>query len=382
MIFQVAEEIRTEVIEAFRKAFGADIRTEEPAIIANLISAVAYFRQLNLEDLQNAKSSLSLDEATGAELDEIAAQSGINRIPRVAPAAEITVRTGNLPIILPEGTAFLSKVDSSVWRLQEELSLSANDTKKALVFNETNIAQAAAGDINALQTPTAGITSITNNAPSTLGKEQEGDNALRNRLRLAPLTINGTVNALTSQILSVENVVNCRVFPPNAVEDAGKINICVYGGNDTDVANAIYNNLAAGILTQNTLGGGTNASIDVKDGTTTTTIKFTKAEIVQVNFEFRIRFIGETVDDAEEVLKLSIESLIAGEFVVNGKARNGVPIGGTLYASELNYVVSMIGDAVAEKILFDSTQTPTNTADFLLQNYQVLSVRNVKIVAV
>jgi uncharacterized phage protein gp47/JayE len=113
---------------------------------------------------------------------------------------------------------------------------------------------APSGSLTVIVTAVAGLVSFVNELDADLGSDIETDNALRLR-RLIELQSPGaaTVEAIRADVLAVNDVTAVVVFQNNsAVTDldgrpAHSVEIVVQGGDDQDIAEAIFDTVAAGI---------------------------------------------------------------------------------------------------------------------------------------
>lgn len=115
--------------------------------------------------------------------------------------------------------------------------------------------QAAAGDLNAIETPVNGWEGVTNTADATLGANAETNAAYRDRHR--SLLNKGTASeeAIRSAVASLPGVEFCavRANDDDVVDDEGlpphSIRVTVLGGDDVQIAQTIMATKAAGIKT-------------------------------------------------------------------------------------------------------------------------------------
>lgn len=134
---------------------------------------------------------------------------------------------------------------------------------------------ANAGTLTVIDTPTAGVTSVTNLSNAVLGRAVESDVALRQRRQLnLQTTQNGTDAGIRNKILNVDNVLQAKVSSNrtggtvNGVP-AHNISAVVLGGLDDDIGVAIESARPCGIDTF---------------GSTTVTVSDSEGEDVDISF--------------------------------------------------------------------------------------------------
>ena len=139
----------------------------------------------------------------------------------------------------------------------------------------TGAISANAGTLTVIDTPTAGVTSVTNLSNAVLGRDVESDVALRLRRQLnLQTTQNGTDAGIRNKILNVDNVLQAKV---SSNRTGGTVNgvpahnifAVVLGGLDDDIGVAIESARPCGIDTF---------------GSTTVTVSDSEGENVDISF--------------------------------------------------------------------------------------------------
>lgn len=110
--------------------------------------------------------------------------------------------------------------------------------------------------VTKIVTTIAGWDSVTNPAAGVVGRLEESDAELRDRMyQSVAMNAHGTLEALQSSILAIDGVIDCRVLENygsdaqtvNGIEIPGhSIAVCVSGGDDTEIAETIYKKKDAG----------------------------------------------------------------------------------------------------------------------------------------
>ena len=235
---------------------------------------------------------------------------------------------------------------------------------------ETGAIVANAGSLIVIDTPTAGVSDITNISSAVIGRSVESDPELRiRREENLQTTQNGTDAGIKNKILNVDNVLQSRVTSnrtDSEVDDVPgrSINAVVLGGADLDIAEAIESSRPCGIGTYGT------TSVDVTDS---------EGEIVSISFsrpsEENIYFvidIKENTDSSEgplfpsdgvqqikdQILEYSTGTSGIGEDVILNK-----------FYTPINNVSGVIGI----DIFLGTAPSPTGQDNLSIENNEIAS---------
>lgn len=181
------------------------------------------------------------------------------------------------------------------------------------------------------------------------GRFKETDEELRQRFKNSSSVLgNATPSAIKSKVLSVEGVTQVNVIENDTigVDSAGRppksVEIIVQGGDDTDVAQKIYDTVAAGIETY----GNTTIIIDDVNGDEVG-VKFSKvvSKYIWVKVDYtkysEEDFPLDGEDQIKQAVTLYINSLSPDVDVINGR------VGGNIFANVSgleSVVVTLFGD--------------------------------------
>lgn len=233
-------------------------------VFLGVITAVLSERVGSLSELTQALAdSRDPDNATGYQLDTIAAVVGVTRIPAAVSRVDLTL-TGTPGTVIPEGSE-VGAVDGELWITTDSATIEAGGTVQVEArATRTGPIVAAAGEVNEIVTPVDGWDEVTNADAATPGRDRETDAELRLR-RQQSLQITGSaaVNAIRSAVLQVEGV-SAAVVVDNVLKvtaDVGGIDlpasslaVVVYPAALTvaqagEVGRVIYERAPAGIET-------------------------------------------------------------------------------------------------------------------------------------
>lgn len=178
--------------------------------------------------------------------------------------------------------------------------------------------EAAAETVTVIDTPVAGLDSITNALDAEVGSEIESDSELRIRRQASLATFGKSTKAgIRQKLLEVDDVTACVVFtnredvtdsegrPPHSCEAV------VLGGDDTEVAETLANNFPAGIEYHG------NQTVAVEDSQGfSEDIKFSRPTEIDIYLEIDIRTNTDFPSGGEDSLKEQIVSYCEANFSI------------------------------------------------------------------
>lgn len=317
---QTEPEIRDSVEAELRDAFGSSVPLGDSTLLGKLVGIWSSRYASLWELMEVVAGALDPDAATEAQLDAIAALTGTLRLPAQPSTVTLTLTGTPTTTTVTAGSQVSVDSTSERFEVQENSTIAvvpawAATTAYALgdrVTNSGNVYEcslagtsagsggpsgtgtgevdgtaewdflgagtgavdaeansvntgpivAVARDITTIESPISGWDGVINVEAAELGNDVETDEELRAR-RLLELQSagTGTLGAIRSALLDVDNVTAVRVFqnitdvtdadgvPPHAVE------ALVSGGADQDIFDALLANVAAGIRTHGTTTG-------------------------------------------------------------------------------------------------------------------------------
>ena len=347
------QDILSELIAQAQNTISADIATGADSIFGSILRVMAY-ELAKEEELQEAVWLNSfVSQASGVALDRLANNIGLIRNPAANATVTLTLN-GVAGTVIPEQTLFGTS-DNINFFAAESATLEPTGkmdtdgvnplgTAKLLAVSaeQTVKANVAAGRINKIVEAVSGLQSVTNEVAATGGVALESDNSLRQRLvDNYKKSANGTVNALITAVENVKGVQAVQVITNNTMDtdnygNAPKsVHFYVEGGSDSDVANAIFNSVVAGVATV----GKTSVDVPLISGTSTQTVNFDRP--------------------TQKVVDVTVKLLTDASFSVSGNTDvqnaifdflKGLKIGETLYISRLISVVYSVAGIVNAEI--------------------------------
>lgn len=249
-------EIRDDLIQQMKSIFGEDIYIDEDSKDYQQISIFAKkifdTNALGLLVYNNRTPNTAI----GIGLDNLCALVGITRKPATYSTVQLTI-TGNAGTTITNGKA----TDGTyTWNLPASVTIPDNGT---IVVEATcdvsGSITAAANTINTIATPTFGWLSVTNTYVASAGVDVETDAELRGRYANATYQPSKTVlDGLLENIEALEGVTRSKIYENDTNEadsnglPAHSITAVVEGGDDKDIATAIYFKKTPGCYTNGT----------------------------------------------------------------------------------------------------------------------------------
>lgn len=343
------DEIRAEIENDLRTKISPllDLSTESPA--GQLVGIFSSKTRELWEQLAAIYASQSPDNAQGDALRNLALLTGTIQRPATPSVVFATV---NLDAgTYAAGALIAHVVGVPTARFKNSLEVVSSGgvvTGVRFEAEETGPIRANAGTLTTIAEPVAGWNSITNPEDADLGSEIESDADLRWR-REQDITRVGsaTVNAIRSDILALEDVVSCLVLENDTAGTVDgispfSIECIVFGGDDDEVANAIFLSKAA---TGSTSGNTERTVIDEMG--IAHTIRFTRPSVIEIYISLDIlaltdRYPGDNAVK-EFLADFATSTYGVGADVVRSRLIAALfSLPGTLDVSELS-----IGDAPA-----------------------------------
>jgi uncharacterized phage protein gp47/JayE len=274
-----ATQIKADLEAAFRARNGDsfDVSTESPA--GQIIGLATDLVSEAWDMAEATYAAFSPDGATDVSLDNLCALTGTKRLP--ATFSTVTATLTGTPGAVISAATFSVAGTGSQFKMDADATIGGGGTVTATC---TAVASgpviATAGTLTVIDTPRAGLTSVTNATDAKLGSNIETNAALRLR-REAELRASGNaaLEAIRAKVLAVTDAVTgaalvsaCTVFanegdvtdgdglPPHSVNVLAN---CAVGSSvDSAVAAAIFASKAAGVQTY----GAASASVTDSQG--------------------------------------------------------------------------------------------------------------------
>lgn len=286
-------------------------------ITANLLSDL-------WQSLENVYYAYKPSTAEGKQLDDLVAINGLTRLSK-EKSTVVTRLSGSYNTVIPVESLF--KVENTEDLFQTTLGVvipnnNNNGTGYVDVILESveyGEIEAPIGTLNIIRTPISGLTSVYNYYPATLGRLEETNEELRTRRELT-LSSNGksSSDAMTSNINNVSNVIKSYVF----VNDTDGVNpqglpahsfeALVFGGEDEEIANAIWQCKPAGIPSYG------NTTVNITDSQDLPQIvNFSRPEQVDIYIAISLEKDSSYPIDGDDLIKQNIINYFNDNISIN-----------------------------------------------------------------
>lgn len=253
----VREAVRRDWVKAFSREGRPDLNTEPETPAGQLIdsqTAAIADKDSQLLFLANQFNPLT---AEGVWQDALGAIYFLRR-KLSTPSAAVCLCSGLSGTVIPAGAVIRSAVDNSEWICTGTVTIpeGQSDVDATFVASESGPLAASPHTLTRIVTVTPGWDSVTNPAAAVTGSTRETQAAFEAR-RFSSVAANarGSVNALYGTIANLEGVTDAVVLENTTNEPVTQwgvtipghsVYISVVGGQDADIAEAIYRKKDAG----------------------------------------------------------------------------------------------------------------------------------------
>ena len=263
----VAEEtsvVRARIAQEWKNAFATDPRLpvldtnpETPA--GQLIDGQTALASEKDNDMIYIANMFNPKNATGVWQDALAAIYFLNR--KIALPTYVTCQVrGAYGTTIPYG-ALVQDVNGYTFLNTSVVVIGSSGTANIYVrCTETGAVEVAPNTVTQIVTTVPGWDSVTNPSAGVTGRDEESQAAFENRRagsvgknsHGAVASIYGTIADLNNvvAVLVLENTTNTDKTIKGVTLAGHSVYISVYGGDNTDIARAIYNKIDGGVGTQ------------------------------------------------------------------------------------------------------------------------------------
>lgn len=318
-----AADFRTLIRADVEASWGVAIDWATDTFLSSLVDAIATRLGTLGEASQAVYDALSVANATGQQLDNLCLIVGISREAATYSQATLSL-VGTAAAVIPAGLIVQGGgTDGRArWISADNVTLSGGGTGSGVVVAETaGAVQADAGTLTLIATPTAGLASVTNAAPASVGTDVESDADLRRR-RQASLQQQGahSLNAIRAELLALDGITaaGCIDNPTSDTATVQGVSLLPWSvaavvlpssltdAQKTALATSLYAQIPAGIYAS----GNQSATVYGADGYARTIRWYYGANVaVNVSAVLNLETGYELADVQDEV-----EALIASYF--------------------------------------------------------------------
>jgi len=240
-----------------RSSYGPSIDVEDESPLGNIITIVGFQVGQAWDGQEGVYNSMYQNTAEGIPLDNALALTNNERLGKLKSSVVQNI-IGLAGTVIPIGFRMSVIGDSlTIFETTSEETIPAGgNINLTMTATETGAKIALSGTLTVIDTPIDGITSGSNSADATVGRDSETDaeaklSAEDKKQKSGTSPVEGIRRAILDldnvfQAIVIENeddVIDIDGRPPHSVESV------VQGGDDTEIATAIFQSKSAGIQT-------------------------------------------------------------------------------------------------------------------------------------
>lgn len=310
-IDDLREQIASEWQEAFKEKDRPLLNTDPETPQGQIIdSQVATVNQKDSEVLYLAQQ-FDPRTAEGRFQNALAEIYFIKRKPAINSYAMCTIN-GRAGTQIDAGALIESAIDRTQWSLDQNVTIPANETITAKFTCLTDGAiSASSGTLTKIVTTVTGWDTVTN-ATAIVGSLEESQSAFEQRRKdSVSLNARSTVNAVYANVAqcdgviavyAVDNKKNISETIDNYTLTPHSIFVSVIGGENENIAKAIYNNLSAGC----DYNGNTSVDITNEYSGAVETVKFYRPDVFNIFVKVQIQNSASLQNDYENIVKQAV----------------------------------------------------------------------------
>jgi hypothetical protein len=339
-ITDLREQIATEWQNAFKEKDRPLLNTSPETPQGQIIdSQVATVNQKDSEVLYLAQQ-FDPRTAEGRFQDALAEIYFIKRKSAINSYALCTLN-GRAGTQISAGALIESEIDGTQWSLDQDVTIPAEETITAQFTCLTEGAiSASAGTLTKIVTTVTGWDTVTN-ATATVGSLEESQSAFEQRRRESvALNARSTVNAVYANVAqcdgviavyAVDNKKNISETIDSYTLTPHSIFVSVIGGENADIAKAIYDNLSAGC----DYNGNTSVDITNEYSGAVETVKFYRPTQFDIFVKVQIQDNASLPDDYINIIKQAVYNNFYGldDLKINNEPLLRLKMNDDLYSS-------------------------------------------------
>lgn len=346
-------------IERAKKVFGVNIDTAETSFLGKLIRNISWDEAYLWELAEHVYNAPFVNTAEGTSLDNVGMYLTITRRPATKAKAMLTIY-GTDETLVPKGFLVATKTNLVFETLADATIENGKAKVEVQSIEAGKTANVGKGTITEIVNPTFGIDRVINEGEATGGLNLETDQEFRERYKKSYSRVGGsTVPAITAALLDIDKVVDCEVRENVTMEEREGIPpksfaAYVYGGEDEEIALALYQNKAAGIQAF----GETIVDItDEKDQVHK--IGFTRAKVQDIWVKLKVK--KDKDYKGEDATKRAVINYVGG-FDADGIEYAGLKLGDdVVFSKVLGRIMCMGGVADVDVYLSTDGKTYVQT---------------------
>ena len=377
-------EIVEDLQDRAKTAFGEDVNLNSNSLLGKLIELFSYELAVNWQGQEQVYTSHIVDFATGVNLDYICDFIGISRKPATNSSVVLTFY-GTDGTTIPAGTQVSTNGDDKIYfETDEEVEIGTTTSGEidvdATSLEKGSDVNVAAYTLTNLVNFISGIDTVANSSAATGGTDEESDIELRKRYKDS-VAIAGasTVDSIRAEINNIENV-RAVLVKQNSTDSTvdgllpHSIQAIVLDGEDEDIAEAIFDTVAAGIQTN----GSTSVSVEDNSGNSHT-IKFDRPTEIDIYVDIELTTSDSFPTNGDYLVEIEILKYIGGLDTVESTEYAGLSINeNVIYTKLIDYAMNVEG-VEDVSITVGTSDDPVGTSNITIDTTEIATTDTAKI---
>lgn len=375
----VRSAVRTMWVEAFNDADMPELNTDSSTPQGQLIDGQTAAIMNKDNELLFLANQFNPATASGIFQDALAKIYFLNRQAATATIVACTC-TGLQGVTIPAGAVIQTTSGLQLTNMQEGVISSSGSIVLNFQATQTGPIAVVAGTANIIVTQIPGWDTVNNTAAGVVGRNEESQQEFALRIQKSvAINSQGSTDAIYAALANLSGVVAVVILENDsdtAVEDNGvniaahSICISIYGGNNDDIAETIYNKKDMGCGTV----GNTQISYTNSRGTT-----FNYNILVPEPYPIGIKVsINNTTS-----LPSNIQALVQQAVLDNFNGVDGstpVAMAQTLYATRFIPSIINAGVVSVESVQIVVDEVPSETITFNAAQMPTLDINDINVI--
>lgn len=309
---EVREQVANIFIEAFKQNNGSTLNTEPSTPQGQLIDAITALVAEKDNDILYLANMFNPLKSQGIWQDALGKLYYLERHQAIASKAVIRC-TGRTGVFIPTGAMVMSSFDGSTWSCVKGDSIKDNGfVDLEFDCNQTGPIAAPPNSLTKIIKTVSGWDTANNENAAIVGQDTESAAAFESR-RYKSVAYNSrsSIQSAYSKVAALDGVIavcirqnrsSQEMFIDGVAIKAHSVYTCVLGGNDNEIAKALYNSISAGCAYTG------STEIEVKDDITRARdkIRFSRPNERAICVEVEIRESDLLPPNVEELIKNTI----------------------------------------------------------------------------
>ena len=382
--------IRANIAQEWKNAFATDpnlppLDTEPETPAGQLIDGETALASEKDNEILFVANQFNPKNAVGAWQDALAAIYFIRR--KIALPTYVTCQAlGAYGTVIPYGAIVQ---DTNGYTYMNTQIATINASGQATLYmrcTELGAVEAESGTLTRIITTVPGWDSVTNAASGVTGREVESQAAFESRrVQSVAKNAHGSVASLfgaiadindVTALLILENTTNVDKTEKGVTLSGHSVYISVYGGDNNDIARAIYNKLDAGCGTN----GNTLVSYNPSSDEPATQPDMSYSYYIERPTTVSTAIVVTVADQQTTTLTNAIKQAVVDNFNGNSNYRR-VKMGDTLYASRFynDVITAGVTSLKTIKIKYPASATAADSVDIDADEIPTISASDVTV---